>query len=901
MKKLVFLLLIVAIAIPAFATQRINYGNVSNPKRLDRLLRDIHGDERNIYTFANGLTIDNLTNGAMEWNEADEGLIFTFTSNTVTLSSDTSVTTFDFGSIIPTLPSVKLMESAGATFYTTLSAGNQSGNLVFTLPIDIGTNGYVLGTDGAGALSWIANAGSFSGGSVTGDIVMANGIYLQSSEVTAQASAIQVWDTTATASYTNVLSWLNGAVPAIALGSATSTLGIVSSGGLNVSTAGVVTGATGITNTGTLANTGALNNTGAITQTGGIVSFNNASNYAVNINTGSSSGATSIGGGSGTVAIDTTGWDITSGGLGSGFTGLTFLTGSAIRASATTAETLAIQAYDVDGTSYENSILLTNGDVPAIAIGVGTDTLAINTTTWDVTSAGVASGLTGLTVAGTTSINAATNAAVTIGGGTGAMNIATDNTAQTINIATGGGVKATTLGSTNTTSGTTVQSGTGDLSLTSTDAITMTSAGVFGIGANAVAQVITIGNETGASALNLKAGTGDIDIQGVAASTITIGDAAQTAAITIGASTATMTDLSLGTGVGAHTIHIGDGGTAAQVITIGSDSVASSLALKAGTGNFSVDGVAATTYTIGNAAQTGTMKFGESSAAMQLDLGTGNGAKTVNLGVGTGINAINFGTGGTGAKTIIIGDGASTGTTTVTAGSGGLSLPAAATTLGDAIGDITTFTGKIAGATPMSFDGATANAAYTILAVADVGSSITLTLPNSTGALIGSTLATNNVDAADSIWGGTNQLIFEGATGGADAFETVITPTDPTADRTITLPNKTGEVQLSSAASALTPGAAVTLTVGLSNLYTDTPNDNEDQQITFSGAGTAGDVITIVFTTAGTADEVITFHATLVSSAGTVTCGTTAARYMVITFISNGSHWYEVSRTTELT
>jgi len=142
---------------------------------------------------------------------------------------------------------------------------------------------------------------------------------------------------------------------------------------------------------------------------------------------------------------------------------------------------------------------------------------------------------------------------------------------------------------------------------------------------------------------------------------------------------------------------------------------------------------------------------------------------------------------------------------------------------------------------------------------------------------------------------GATPLILEGAT--ANAYKTTIAVTDPTASRTITLPNKTGEVKLSSAASALTPGAAVTLTVGLSNVYTDTVTDNEDQTITFSGAGTAGDEITIVFTTAGTADEVITFHSTLVSSVGTLTLGTAAGKFYVIRFISDGSHWYEVART----
>jgi hypothetical protein len=144
---------------------------------------------------------------------------------------------------------------------------------------------------------------------------------------------------------------------------------------------------------------------------------------------------------------------------------------------------------------------------------------------------------------------------------------------------------------------------------------------------------------------------------------------------------------------------------------------------------------------------------------------------------------------------------------------------------------------------------------------------------------------------------GATPLIFEGAT--ADAYETTISVTDPTADRTITIPNRAGQVQLASAAGVLTPGGAVTLTVGLSNLYTLAINDNEDTTITFSGAGTAGDEITIVIATGAgtTGDEVVTFHATLVSSTGILTCANTASRFYVIRFISDGSHWYEVSRT----
>ncbi|MEE3255089.1 MAG: hypothetical protein VX199_05255 [Chloroflexota bacterium] len=58
---------------------------------------------------------------------------------------------------------------------------------------------------------------------------------------------------------------------------------------------------------------------------------------------------------------------------------------------------------------------------------------------------------------------------------------------------------------------------------------------------------------------------------------------------------------------------------------------------------------------------------------------------------------------------------------------------------------------------------------------------------------------------------GASPLVFEGAT--ADAYETTIAITDPTADRTITLPNNTGTVALTTdnVASATLAAAATIL------------------------------------------------------------------------------------------
>lgn len=126
-----------------------------------------------------------------------------------------------------------------------------------------------------------------------------------------------------------------------------------------------------------------------------------------------------------------------------------------------------------------------------------------------------------------------------------------------------------------------------------------------------------------------------------------------------------------------------------------------------------------------------------------------------------------------------------------------------------------TITGEIQGATPLVLEGATKNVYETSIAVTDPTADRTITIPDATGTLaiilgtgasvsIPSTLATNGVDVANSVWGGTNQIIMEGAT--ADVHETIITPTDATADRTLTTPDATGTIMLSTAGPELSGG-----------------------------------------------------------------------------------------------
>ena len=99
------------------------------------------------------------------------------------------------------------------------------------------------------------------------------------------------------------------------------------------------------------------------------------------------------------------------------------------------------------------------------------------------------------------------------------------------------------------------------------------------------------------------------------------------------------------------------------------------------------------------------------------------------------------------------------------------------------------------GTNQLIFEGTGGDAHECVLTAADATADVLYTLPDAAAAtygLVTSTLAANGVDIVNAVWGGTNQLIFEGAT--ANAFHTVITPNDATATATISLPDDTGDI-----------------------------------------------------------------------------------------------------------
>jgi hypothetical protein len=100
--------------------------------------------------------------------------------------------------------------------------------------------------------------------------------------------------------------------------------------------------------------------------------------------------------------------------------------------------------------------------------------------------------------------------------------------------------------------------------------------------------------------------------------------------------------------------------------------------------------------------------------------------------------------------------------------------------------------------TSITFEGATADSYETILQVTDPTADRTITLPNATGTVI----TTGNLSDITNIGVFTSTITMEGAT--ANDHELTISAGDPTADRTATFPDATGTIVLDTATQTLT-------------------------------------------------------------------------------------------------
>ena len=122
------------------------------------------------------------------------------------------------------------------------------------------------------------------------------------------------------------------------------------------------------------------------------------------------------------------------------------------------------------------------------------------------------------------------------------------------------------------------------------------------------------------------------------------------------------------------------------------------------------------------------------------------------------------------------------------------------------------------------FEGATDDAHELTLTSPDISEDKTVTLPNATTTLVGrdtTDTLTNKTITSPVVSGLTlsdSSIVFEGAV--ADSYETTLTVGEPTEDRTITLPNATGTVALTSdITSAVNAITTDVIEEGSTNLY----------------------------------------------------------------------------------
>lgn len=197
----------------------------------------------------------------------------------------------------------------------------------------------------------------------------------------------------------------------------------------------------------------------------------------------------------------------------------------------------------------------------------------------------------------------------------------------------------------------------------------------------------------------------------------------------------------------------------------------------------------------------------------------------------------------------------------------------------------------------ITFEGSTADANETILTAADAtGGDKTLTLPNETGTILStaSSIANSNLanssltigatgialgatastisgltsltstnlvagSGANSILLGSGNITFEGST--ANDFETSLTVTDPTADRTITFPDATGTVALLTSLS-IASGSGLTYNSSTGEFSTNAiPNSklaNSSVTVGSTGIALGGSATTITGLSSITSSAVVT-------------------------------------------
>lgn len=152
-----------------------------------------------------------------------------------------------------------------------------------------------------------------------------------------------------------------------------------------------------------------------------------------------------------------------------------------------------------------------------------------------------------------------------------------------------------------------------------------------------------------------------------------------------------------------------------------------------------------------------------------------------------------------------------------------------------------------------AFEGATADDYETTVSPQDPTADNAVTIPDDAGMLLTSTLTTNGQQIANSIWGVSNGVAFEGAT--ADDFETTVSPTDATADQTLTLPDDSGAVVFSPGGGTTVAGDV--LVIPVTHAYVAKTTAGDAEALTLAN-GENGQILTIDLAVDGGGDGTLT-------------------------------------------
>ena len=162
---------------------------------------------------------------------------------------------------------------------------------------------------------------------------------------------------------------------------------------------------------------------------------------------------------------------------------------------------------------------------------------------------------------------------------------------------------------------------------------------------------------------------------------------------------------------------------------------------------------------------------------------------------------------------------------TVTTLTGSQTLTNKSLTAPTLTGAVTATGAVFAGASPLVFEGATANAFETTIAITDPTADRTVTIQDASGTVAYLTDITGGGASEFSTVKVNTSVIFEGET--ADASETTLVAVDPTADRTVSLPNATDTLVGKATTDTLTNKTitASSNSVGLATLDIDGGTD----------------------------------------------------------------------------